>query len=242
MGRGVAFIDRTFYPAVGDHWDADLFRDRIERHLTATSSILDFGAGRGALPQMNLRGESAMRFVAGVDVDDAVFGNPYLSEAKRLDASGDIPYAAERFDVVLAHNVLEHLPDPAATFREIHRVLKPGGVFVSKTPNRRHYVPLIARLTPHAFHIWINHRRGRNEEDTFPTLYRANTPRRIALLARRAGFSVEHIELFEGRPEYLRQNAVTYLAGLLFERFVNASPALRGWRVLMVSTLRKRPR
>jgi len=39
------------------------------------------------------------------------------------------------FDVVTLWNVFEHLPDPLATLREIHRILKPSGLLVINTPN-----------------------------------------------------------------------------------------------------------
>ena len=39
------------------------------------------------------------------------------------------------FDAVTLFDVLEHFPDPAASLRTIHRILKPGGVFVLETPN-----------------------------------------------------------------------------------------------------------
>ena len=41
--------------------------------------------------------------------------------------------------------------------------LKPGGCFFGKTPNRNHYMPLAARLTPLSFHKWFNKKRGRPE-------------------------------------------------------------------------------
>ena len=62
---------------------------------------------------------------------------------------------------------MEHLEDPETVFGEINRVLKPGGIFLFKTPNRRHYMPLIAQLTPYRFHQFINKLRGRDSEDTF---------------------------------------------------------------------------
>jgi SAM-dependent methyltransferase len=37
-------------------------------------------------------------------------------------------------DVVTMIHVIEHVPDPMAIFREVHRVLKPGGWFVVETP------------------------------------------------------------------------------------------------------------
>ncbi|MEQ9359376.1 methyltransferase domain-containing protein [Coleofasciculus chthonoplastes] len=38
------------------------------------------------------------------------------------------------FDVALMMHVIEHVPDPYMTFKEVYRVLKPGGVFVVETP------------------------------------------------------------------------------------------------------------
>jgi SAM-dependent methyltransferase len=44
------------------------------------------------------------------------------------DAEG-LPFADDSFDLVLGHAVLHHIPDLEAAFGEIHRVLRPGGVF-----------------------------------------------------------------------------------------------------------------
>jgi 2-polyprenyl-3-methyl-5-hydroxy-6-metoxy-1,4-benzoquinol methylase len=84
---------------------------------------------------------------------------------------------------VFPDNVLEHLYEPEEVFREVARVLKPGGVFLFKTPNKWHYMPTIAQLTPHGFHRAVNRWRGRAEIDIFPTRYRANTYADVAHLA-----------------------------------------------------------
>ena len=39
------------------------------------------------------------------------------------------------FDAVQLSHVVEHLPDPVATLKECHRILKPGGVLIMLTPN-----------------------------------------------------------------------------------------------------------
>jgi len=54
----------------------------------------------------------------GLDVDGRV------ADAER------IPYEDNTFDLVVGHAVLHHIPDLPAAFREIMRVLKPGGRFV----------------------------------------------------------------------------------------------------------------
>ena len=100
--------------------------------------------------------------------------NPFLDEGRVSDAGG-ILYPDDSFDLVFSDNVLEHLAELQKVFIEVARALKPDGVFMFKTPNKWHYMPAIARVTPHWFHQFINYLRGRAEVDTFPTLYRANT-------------------------------------------------------------------
>jgi SAM-dependent methyltransferase len=185
---------------------------------------------------MDFRGLGAR--ICGVDLDPRVADNPMLDEGRVADAGG-IPYGDDAFEVVFSDNVLEHLDDPLGVLREVRRVLKPGGVFLFKTPNKHHYMPAIARLTPHRFHELVNRIRGRAASDTFPTRYRANTRADILRLSEAAGFVVDSLERIEGRPEYLRMTALTYAVGIAYERAVNAADRLAAFRILLVGTLRK---
>lgn len=45
------------------------------------------------------------------------------------------PYEENFFDVILANDLLEHLENPAAALKNIHKVLKKNGVFYLTTPN-----------------------------------------------------------------------------------------------------------
>lgn len=236
MTTVTGWIDRTWYPHMHGNWDDAVFRERILTRIGSNSIVLDLGAGAGIVPQMNFRG-FAQR-VCGVDLDARVVGNPLLDEGRVADAGG-IPYESGTFDVVFADNLLEHLDAPQQVFAEIARVLKPGGIFLFKTPNRWHYVAAIARLTPHVFHQVVNQMRGRIAVDTFPTLYRANTRRDVTRLAATAGLVVENLEQIEGRPEYLRMSGLTYALGAAYERLVNATELLAPLRVVLVGALRK---
>jgi SAM-dependent methyltransferase len=234
--RAVDWLDKNLYPSYARNWDDQLFRERILAHLRPNSVVLDLGAGAGIVSQMNFRGLPAQ--MCGVDLDPRVVENPMLDEGRVANAS-EIPYEDGRFDVVFSDNVLEHLDEPLQVFREVARVLKPGGVFLFKTPNKWHYVPTIARLTPHGFHLYVNRLRGRVEEDTFPTLYRANTRSDVIRLTAAAAMVAEQVELIEGRPEYLRMTWPTYLVGAAYERLANASELFAQLRVLLVGVLRK---
>jgi SAM-dependent methyltransferase len=236
MSKITQFIDRYFYPDVQDNWDDQLFRERIMAKLTSDSVILDVGAGAGIVEAMNFRGQVAR--VCGIDLDPRVLDNEKLDEGKIANA-GKIPFDDETFNVVFADNVMEHLDDPQTVFREINRVLKPGGVLLFKTPNRSHYMPLIARSTPHGFHQFVNRMRGREAEDTFPTLYLANSEPQVREIATACGFELDRLERVEGRPEYLRMFFVTYFFGVLYERLVNASETLSRFRILLIAVLRK---
>lgn len=52
----------------------------------------------------------------------------------RLDISAMPQVADASFDVIVCCDVLEHVPDDAAAFREIHRVLRPGGIAILTVP------------------------------------------------------------------------------------------------------------
>lgn len=47
-----------------------------------------------------------------------------------LGDAQNLPFADETFDIVYMNAVLEHVPDVAKAFKEVARVLKPGGIFI----------------------------------------------------------------------------------------------------------------
>jgi len=60
-----------------------------------------------------------------------------INSDRIINAAGEfIPLPASTFDLVLSHEVIEHVQDDFAAIREMMRVLKPGGRAVVFSPNR----------------------------------------------------------------------------------------------------------
>jgi len=230
------YLDENRYGQFGDNWDDLLFRQEIERTLQNNHSLLDLGAGAGIVSHMNFKGMAAR--VVGVDLDPRVTENPFLDKGIIIDGV-TLPFPDGEFDIVISDNVLEHLENPSAIFSEVFRVLKKGGCFLVKTPNKFHYMPLVASLTPTSFHRYVNRLRGRDSEDTFPTLYRVNSKRSVGRLSTETGFSSCKVSLIEGRPEYLRMYSLTYVFGYIYERFVNSSNIFQNFRILLIAVMQK---
>lgn len=167
------------------------FYTRVNALLDADSEVLDFGAGRGSWahePMAPLHKRirafhERVKAVHGVDVDPVVLENPTLTSAKVIDPAGPIPYGDASFDLVLADYVLEHVAaeDAQVVADEILRVLRPGGWFAAKTPNKWGMIGLGARAVPNDLHTRVLRRLQptRKAEDVFPVRYAMNTRRAL---------------------------------------------------------------
>jgi SAM-dependent methyltransferase len=94
--------------------------------------ILDIGCGEGALrAALPVRLRSR---VVGLDASATMLG-AHPRPVVQADATA-LPFAAGVFDVAVAVYVLDHLADPTVAIGETHRVLAPGGMFITATASR----------------------------------------------------------------------------------------------------------
>jgi ubiquinone/menaquinone biosynthesis C-methylase UbiE len=99
-------------------------------------TALEIGAGTGFF-SLNLKQAGILDRVHVTDLSpgmvEAALGNAtalgFEVEGRVADAER-IPYGDDTFDVVVGHAVIHHIPDVEGAFREVLRVLKPGGRFV----------------------------------------------------------------------------------------------------------------
>ena len=227
---------RRFYPPDAEGDLERRLREAIQRWFQPGDAVLDAGCGSGRLFSYDLRGRAAR--IVGVDVQRELAGNANIEEPVLGDLAA-IPFRDQTFDLIICKHVLEHLEHPPTAFRELARVLRPRGRLVILTPNRLHYVPLLASLLPHPFQRLVARGRGLALREVYPPRYRVNTPRRLRRLARGAGLQVTELHLFETAPVYLSFNPLAFALGAAYEKLVNRVPALASLRVNMLAVLSK---
>ena len=183
-----------------------LYEEVLGSHVDDRTQWLDLGCGHNILPPWRAQQEEQLvdkcARVVGIDADLPSL-RKHLTIKRRIAGSiGQLPFRDGSFSLVTANMVVEHLEAPAAQFAEIARVLRPGGIFLIHTPNRRGYSTRAAMLIPAPLkRKLINLLESRTEGDVFETFYRANTKEEIESLAAPAGFDVRKIRLIVSSAE-----------------------------------------
>ncbi|GAA3364806.1 methyltransferase domain-containing protein [Saccharopolyspora gregorii] len=152
--------------------------------LTPGAAVLDVGCGPGTITH-DFAERVAPGHVTGVDnaaeiVEQASAGAPANTAFQVADVYA-LPFADGSFDVVHAHQVLQHLTDPVAALREMRRVCRPGGIVAARDADyaAMTWYPQLPALTD-----WLDlyHRVARGN-DAEP-----DAGRRLLGWAREAGF------------------------------------------------------
>lgn len=138
-----------FWPVIGK-----MYRRRIELCLGECSGgrrVLEVGFGSG-VTFLNL--SRMYEEIHGLDLNASVEQVEALFEKKQVKThlrNGSVlsmPYEDGFFDTVLLISILEHLKpsEQVQAFKEIHRILKPGGQVIYGVPIDRAFIVFMFRL------------------------------------------------------------------------------------------------
>ena len=127
--------------------------------------------------------EAARYFdVAGIELAGEAVGHARRGGLNVLEGSADHINLQRigSIDLVVLFDVIEHLPDPRATFALCHQLLNPGGVIVLTTGDFGSFLARLAgvrwRLMTPPQHLWFF------------------TQESMRRLATGSGFSIEHVD------------------------------------------------
>ncbi|MBO9625585.1 MAG: class I SAM-dependent methyltransferase [Microbacterium sp.] len=159
----------------------------LRPHLTAQTRLLDVGAGPGSI---TVDFASIVEQVTATEIDESALSLSRDLAASRgvtnIDFSVEdvhaLSFADDSFDVVHAHQVLQHVGDPVQALREMRRVTVPGGVVAARDADYAafHWFPLLTELDR-----WLDlYRRAARANGGEP-----DAGRRLLSWARAAGFT-----------------------------------------------------
>ncbi len=136
-----------FYENIADTFDAVvnmydtqkrvsvIFEELLPAHLSG-KKFLDAGCGTGWVSsEAHKRGA----VVTSMDVGPELL-KKVAQKVKTTAVIGSImemPFANDTFDIVVSTEVIEHVTEPLRALKELHRVVKPGGIVVVTTPNKK---------------------------------------------------------------------------------------------------------
>jgi 2-polyprenyl-3-methyl-5-hydroxy-6-metoxy-1,4-benzoquinol methylase len=115
--------------------------------MTLTGRVLEFGAGTGTLIGQLVADGCSCSFT-GADLLPRPADIPGDVEWIHGDLNAALPCSDGAFDAIISTEVIEHLENPRAVFREFARLLRPRGRLLLTTPNQesiRSLASLIAR-------------------------------------------------------------------------------------------------
>ena len=127
--------------------------ERTRHFLSSSDIVLEMGCGTGTTA---LKLAPSVARIVGCDVSNEMVT---IAQEKAIAlgcqnaeftvaAADRSPGSDGSYDAVLAFNLLHLIADRTATLARIHRLLKPGGLFISKTPCLSEMNPLIRAAVP----------------------------------------------------------------------------------------------
>jgi 2-polyprenyl-3-methyl-5-hydroxy-6-metoxy-1,4-benzoquinol methylase len=116
------------------------------RSLQLTGDLLDFGAGKGRFLQELLK----LPYRGTITCADLMPQPDDLPENVRWiqsDLNEPLALPDHSFDVIVCMEVIAHLENPRSVFREISRLLRPGGTLLLTMPNQESLRAFTALIT-----------------------------------------------------------------------------------------------
>ena len=127
--------------------------ERTRHYLKGDETAFEFGCGTGTTA---LKLAPSVGRIMATDISNEMIA--IAREKARAEGRGNVTFEVTRpeaapwpdgtFDVAFGFNVVHLVAEREAALRGVHRLLRPGGLFISKTPCLKEMNPLIRLAIP----------------------------------------------------------------------------------------------
>lgn len=200
---GLVFLSRTeipegFYQKSGMHngelppieqWLHDTERDDERRFSSLNEAItnkdvLDFGCGAGGYL---LKASAKAKKVMGVELETRLQPHFKANGLEVVEGIDELP-PEQRFDLITAFHVIEHLEDPAVMIKDLSLKLNKGGKIIIELPSSADALLTLYNNEPFSnFTYWSCH------------LYLFNASN-LAMLTKKAGLKLDYVKHIQRYP------------------------------------------
>ena len=195
---------------------------KIFQTLKFERPILDIGCGEGLFSKILF----AEKIDTGIDPNSRE-----LQRAKELDVyeeliqtKGDsIDKPSGSYNTAFSNSVLEHIPDIEPVFKEVHRLLAPGGKFYVTIPT--HYFDQYSIINQIIMGLGFRLAAGKYRQffNKFWAHYHYYDPEKWALVAKTQGFEVSQIYTYGSKSTCLFNDFLVpfSIVSFIIKRFTN---------------------
>ncbi|HTJ56667.1 MAG TPA: class I SAM-dependent methyltransferase [Devosiaceae bacterium] len=196
-----------------------------------------YEAGGGSVSVLPLDRFKGHRITV-VDIDEVQLGQNRYADERVLGNIETHRFPPNSFDLVVCHNVLEHLEAADQAVRRFYEALAPGGLVFISAPNPASFTGMVTKYTPHWFHVWVyrvllrDKNAGKPGQHPFRTVYHPIVnPQALLKFSNSVGFEVLQLNQFVSKNlSELRQSRPLFARSLEY-----------GIAILDVLTLRRLP-
>lgn len=181
--------------------------------------LLNIGAGKSVSIENHLTRTGVTFTEDRLDVFRHEVRHPSVRQYFVASIEDMKPVASDGYDLAFANYVLEHIKNLDGSAREIHRVLKPCGIFIASLPNPTAPEFRLAKYTPLTFHQWI---RGHEEhEEAHETQYTYTDSTHLIQVFENAGLRCIDVQRFSFTEGYLYKFLVLSWISRAYDRVIN---------------------
>lgn len=191
-------IDEQFYQNSGMHSESvieteewlrlierdDLRRIKYLREKITNKDVLDFGCGPGGFL---IKARPVAKSVYGIELESRLQPH-YINSNLKVVTQIDEISESQKFDIITAFHVVEHLKEPHVILNQLQKKLKPGGQIVFEIPSASDALLTLYKNKPFSeFTYWSCH------------LFLFNAAN-LKLLAQKTGMKLDYVEHVQRYP------------------------------------------